>query len=215
MEPTYVVRNLIDGDVRYFALERNDQARFTGRGWRWDDQEWVDLGNATDVIHRFWQDPDFEETTTPPARLESSRDPNVVARAQRIAETAHAGQVDKSGHPYINHPRRVAERLHGDAAVAAGWLHDVLEDTPTTTDDLRAAGIPEEVIDAVVAVTKRPGESAEDYAARVRESPIGYQVKLADLDDNTDPERLTLLDDVTRSRLETKYDTMRSLVTAA
>ena len=127
--------------------------------------------------------------------------PALVETARELATHAHGAQKDKAGNPYIDHPRRVAERLEtagaSAQAVAAGWLHDVLEDTPTTAVDLAAVGIPTEVIDAVIAVTKRPGEPTEDYAARIRASALGLQVKEADLADNCDPARMALLDETT------------------
>ena len=73
-------------------------------------------------------------------------------------------------------------------------------------------GIPTEVIDAVTAVTKRPGEPTEDYAARVRASALGLQVKEADLADNCDPARMALLDENTRERLTSKYRRLRALL---
>lgn len=134
----------------------------------------------------------------------------VIAAARRIAERAHGLQVDKAGRPYIDHPRRVAERLTRDgapvAAIVAGWLHDVLEDTTLTAKDLRASGIPEAAIAAVEAVTKRSGESVEDYASRIAITPLAPEVKYADLADNTDPARVEQLDDATRERLAAKYD---------
>lgn len=142
--------------------------------------------------------------------------PALVETARQLATHAHGAQKDKAGDPYIDHPRRVAERLETTGAsaqaVAAGWLHDVLEDTPTTAADLAAVGIPTEVIDAVIAVTKCPGEPTEDYAARIRASALGLQVKEADLADNCDPARMALLDENTRERLTSKYRRMRALL---
>lgn len=135
--------------------------------------------------------------------------------ALSIAREAHEGQVDKSGHAYIEHPTRVAERLRrrypdaGTGVIAAALLHDVLEDTKLTRSDLIGRGIPSDVVDDVEAVTKRPGEPAEEYFARVRARAGARAVKHADIEDNTDPARLELLDEATRQRLTTKY--MRSL----
>ncbi|MFT4284362.1 MAG: HD domain-containing protein [Protaetiibacter sp.] len=140
----------------------------------------------------------------------------LIRTARAIAERAHGLQVDKAGMRYIDHPRRVAERLAADgapvAAIAAAWLHDVLEDTAITVDELRNEGIPEEVLSAVEAVSKRPGQDARSYAAAVLASPLGLIVKRGDLADNTDPERLERLDDTTRRRLEKKYAEMRKLL---
>lgn len=138
--------------------------------------------------------------------------------AERIATEAHEGQLDKSGRPYIEHPRRVAawaRRLNpevSDAVVQAAWLHDVLEDTSVTREDLAARGISAEVIAMVEAVTKRDGEPREAYFARVLACPGALEVKRVDLADNTAPERLGRLDDATRSHLEAKYATAFELL---
>lgn len=131
--------------------------------------------------------------------------------ALSIAREAHEGQVDKSGHAYIGHPTRVAERLRrrhpnaGAGVIAAALLHDVLEDTALTRSDLIDRGIPSDVVDDVEAVTKRAGEPAEEYFARVRARAGARAVKHADIEDNTDPARLELLDEATRQRLIAKY----------
>ena len=141
---------------------------------------------------------------------------DLVATARRIATDAHRGQTDKAGAPYIGHPARVA--AHAAAAggdervVAAAWLHDVVEDTGVTPDDLRAAGIPDDVVAAVVAVSKVAGEAMEDYVARVKRDPLAVAVKTADLADNTDPARLAALDEATRARLVAKYARVRELL---
>lgn len=141
---------------------------------------------------------------------------DLASLAQDIAVAAHRGQVDKAGRDYIDHPRRVAANVQvladrtgmprdaADAVIAAGWLHDVVEDTETNEAKLRT-DFPTEVIDAVMAVTKRSGESPEDYFSRVRSNRIAVLVKTADLADNTDPARQTLLDKETRVRLGEKY----------
>lgn len=141
---------------------------------------------------------------------------DLVTTAREIATRPHHGQADKAGAPYIGHPARVA--AHAAAAggdervVAAAWLHDVVEDTEVTPEDLRAAGVPDDVVAAVVAVSKVPGESVEGYFARVRSDPLAIAVKTADLADNTDPARLAVLDAATRERLVAKYERARRLL---
>lgn len=131
-----------------------------------------------------------------------------TGRARQIAEAAHAGQVDKAGRPYVEHVARVAARCDGrDQAVA--WLHDVLEDTPITADDLRATGIEADVIEAVKAITRARGEDPGAYYARVKSNPMALRVKHADLADNADPQRLAALDAPTRDRLTAKYASAR------
>ncbi|GAA0493741.1 hypothetical protein Ade02nite_21200 [Paractinoplanes deccanensis] len=139
-----------------------------------------------------------------------------VADADAFAEVAHFGQVDKAGLPYINHPRTVAEILaakgYGDNAVMAGLLHDVVEDTDVTLDDLRALGYPEEVVRAVDSVTRRKGESYMDLIRRAAADPIGRVVKLADVTTNGDPERLALLTAEEREWFTYKYAKARKVL---
>jgi hypothetical protein len=130
--------------------------------------------------------------------------------ARQIATAAHAGQVDKAGAPYIDHPARVARRVAatvGDEhpAVAVAWLHDVVEDTDVTFDDLAAAGLDLSQTAALAALTHRPGESRSEYIDRVTANELAVLVKRADIADNTDPQRLAALDPDTVARLEAKY----------
>lgn len=146
---------------------------------------------------------------------------SLAARAEVIARRAHEGQVDKAGNAYIHHPERVAGHVENhaapewlDEARAVAWLHDVVEDTGVSLADLREQ-FPAEVVAAVDAMTRRPGEDPDDYYARVRADRIALAVKHADLDDNTDPARLALLDDATVHRLTAKYAHAREVLGAA
>jgi (p)ppGpp synthase/HD superfamily hydrolase len=129
----------------------------------------------------------------------------VLDDAIRIAREAHAGQVDKSGKPYIDHPLRVMARVKGAHAQMAAVLHDVIEDTDVTADDLRKAGCPESVVTSVIALSKIPGEPRPSYYRRVSADPIAIIVKRADIADNTDPVRMAALDAGTQNRLREKY----------
>lgn len=100
------------------------------------------------------------------------------------------GQVDKAGQPYIHHPLRVMQNAqHPDAKIVA-VLHDILEDTATSETDLRSLGFDENIIHAVLAVTKQDGESRFQAVQRTIKNPIACEVKLADLRDNMDLSRL-------------------------
>ncbi len=129
-------------------------------------------------------------------------------RAKDIATRAHEGQVDKAGMPYIDHPRRVAERVAQvdgrPEAIAVAWLHDVVEDTGTTLDDLRAGEFSEEVVAAVDAMTRCP-DAGDEYYQRIATDDLAIVVKLADIWDNTDPDRVARLDEKDRTRLQDKY----------
>lgn len=135
-----------------------------------------------------------------------------VRTAREIAIRAHAGQVDKLGEPYIQHVSRVAAFVAGDPrAEATAWLHDVVEDTLLSTADLRGAGIAEDVIAAVAAITRRDDENEDAYLARVSANPLALKVKLeADLVDNTAPDRLARVPDDQRATLSEKYQRYRA-----
>ncbi|MEV1013852.1 HD domain-containing protein [Micromonospora sp. NPDC049801] len=139
-----------------------------------------------------------------------------VADADCLAATAHTGQVDKAGRPYIEHPRAVAAMLaeHGDNAVMAGLLHDVVEDTPITLNDLRAAGYPDEVVSAVDAVSRREGETYMDMIRRASAHPLGRLVKLADNRHNSSEERLAHLDPENAEFLRRRYAKARAVLLA-
>jgi hypothetical protein len=124
-----------------------------------------------------------------------------VARARR----AHAGQIGKAGRPHIEHPLCIMSRVCGEHEQIAAVLHDVLEDTPTTEDDLRAAGCPEPAIAAVRALTRQPAEPANGSMARTAANPIACPVKRAHIADNNGPARLALIDGATAQRLGDKY----------
>jgi (p)ppGpp synthase/HD superfamily hydrolase len=131
----------------------------------------------------------------------------IDAIADRIAVAAHAGQVDKAGADYITHPRRVAERVVPSTPEtrAAALLHDVLEDTEVSVEDLAAQGIPVEVVRALKLLDRGRSPSPERYYAAIRGNAIALAVKLADIADNSDPARLALLDEQTQPRLRRKY----------
>lgn len=139
---------------------------------------------------------------------------DIAAYAQAIARAAHEGQVDKAGQAYIAHPARLAAAVRGDDAVAVAWLHDVVEDTAVTLSDLETL-FPPEIVAAVDAITRRDGETPEEYYARIRTTPLAVTVKLADIADNADPARLALLDEKTRNRLTRKYARSLNALTSA
>lgn len=129
----------------------------------------------------------------------------IVDRARHLAICAHSGQVDKAGHPYILHVRRVAAAVAGDPnAEAVAWLHDCMEDAPWTEEKIHC-NFPSEVSLAVAALTRWRGHSAGWYYDNVRANPLALRVKLADIADNADETRLALLDTKTAARLRRKY----------
>lgn len=119
--------------------------------------------------------------------------------AIRLAVEAHYGQRDRNGQPYILHPLRMMFRLETDTERIVGVLHDVIEDTSYTEDDLRQTGYSEEILQALNCVTRREGEPYEEFVLRARANPIGRRVKLADTEDNMDLRRM---DEITPQDME-------------
>lgn len=134
--------------------------------------------------------------------------------ARAMVGTAHAGQVDKLGRDYITaHLEPIAESLaaHGEDAEMAGLLHDILEDTSVTSEELLSAGVPPHVVRAVESVSKRPGEPYEDLIERAAADPLGRLVKLADNARNLESnDALSQTDPETASRLREKYERARA-----
>lgn len=112
-----------------------------------------------------------------------------VAAARALAETAHAGQTDRAGKPYIDHPARVAARLDAPEAQVAGWLHDVVEDAAVPLDAIADRFGPDTAA-AVDALTRREGEAWRAYIERVQAHPLARLVKISDLIDNSNLSRL-------------------------
>ncbi|AYD04045.1 HD domain-containing protein [Neorhizobium sp. NCHU2750] len=108
-----------------------------------------------------------------------------LKKAIDIAMQAHEGQSSKTGGPFIDHVRRVAEHVTGEDETLVAWLHDVVEKGPGWTfEKLREEGFSEHVIDAVDAMSKRDGEDYFDFVRRSIENPLARPVKYADLTDN-------------------------------
>lgn len=114
-----------------------------------------------------------------------------IEKALQIAAQAHEGQKDKSGEPYILHPLRAMMSVQGEEAQIVAVLHDVIEDTSVTVDDLRRAGISEKVVAALLCVTHGKEPYAE-YVVRCKGNEIARRVKLADLEDNSRLDRSIL-----------------------
>ncbi|HLU10076.1 MAG TPA: GTP pyrophosphokinase [Oceanobacillus sp.] len=119
-----------------------------------------------------------------------------------FATEAHRGQVDKAGVPYILHPLRMMCRQQNDTERIIALLHDVIEDTDYTFDDLRRMGYEEEIIEAVDCLTRRDDETYEAFIQRIKTNPLARRVKLADLQDNMDLRRIRLLQEHDLERLQ-------------
>ena len=137
-----------------------------------------------------------------------------IERAIEIAANAHAGQRDKAGQPYIFHPLRVMFRVNGEHEQMAAVLHDVVEDTAITIDDLAREGFPSEVLRAIAALTKLPGETRLEAAARAAADPVARKVKLADNAENMDLSRIPNPTEKDYARCR-EYEEVRALLLAA
>ncbi|MCA9792694.1 MAG: HD domain-containing protein [Candidatus Eremiobacteraeota bacterium] len=116
-----------------------------------------------------------------------------LEEAIALAVSAHRGQKDKAGQPYILHPLRMMLAVEGEHARMAAVLHDVVEDTEVSLEQLQAEGFPAEVVEAVDGLTRRADESYDEFIERAAVNPIARVVKKADLEDNMDLRRLAEL----------------------
>lgn len=141
--------------------------------------------------------------------MSESREMREVAmlnKAIEIANRAHAGQVDKAGAPYILHPLRVMMTRSNEIERICAVMHDVVEDSDMTFDELRVEGFSEDVITVLDCLTKRTGESYDDFIDRILVNETACHVKLADLCDNMDISRITNPTEKDRERIKKYQD---------
>lgn len=125
-------------------------------------------------------------------------------KALKLCFEAHKNQADKSGMPYVFHPFHLAEQMTDEKTTVVALLHDVIEDTNYTFDDLRKIGFEKDVIDAIALLTHNSDTPYMEYVARIKTNPIARAVKLADLQHNSDLTRLNVVDEKALKRKE-KY----------
>ncbi|WP_271894336.1 GTP pyrophosphokinase [Candidatus Phyllobacterium onerii] len=128
-----------------------------------------------------------------------------LEQAISIAASAHAGYLADDEEPYIFHPLRVMLALDAEDERIVGILHDVVEKTPWTLDNLRSEGLPGHILEAIDSVSRRQGEEYFDFVLRTRENSLGRRVKIADLKDNIEKVRSHLEDPGAREKLA-KYE---------
>lgn len=127
----------------------------------------------------------------------------MINTALQIAVAAHRGQLEKNGNPYVFHPIRIMLKMPTIETKVVALLHDVVEDTTITIDYLREV-FPEEITDAVMAITKSGLQTYDDYLATVKANEIARIVKLGDLEDNMDLSRIPKLSEADYTRTK-KY----------
>lgn len=128
----------------------------------------------------------------------------LTKKALKLCFEAHKDQKDKSGLPYVFHPFHLAEQMSTEEATVVALLHDVIEDTDYTIEDLIKMGYSKEITDAIALMTHAKNVDYMDYVRVIKENPIARAVKLADLRHNSDLTRLDVVDEKALARKE-KY----------
>jgi (p)ppGpp synthase/HD superfamily hydrolase len=128
----------------------------------------------------------------------------LIEKSLLIALRAYAGKTDKAGREYILHPLRVMAKMETEMEMSAALLHDVIEDSEITAQDLLDEGIPAEVVEAVRCLTKNENEEYMAFIARAKRNKLAAKVKMADIEDNIDVLRLASLNEYDLARIQ-KY----------
>ena len=137
----------------------------------------------------------------------------MTRKAMKLAYDAHHGQLDKAGVPYVFHPLHLAESMTDETSCTVALLHDVVEDTSLTFEDLQAAGFPETVLAPLRLLTHAKEVPYMDYIHALKDDPVARRVKLADLAHNSDTSRLEVLPQGAAYKLEL-YRQSTALLTA-
>ena len=127
---------------------------------------------------------------------------NLTKKALKICFNAHINQVDKTGLPYVFHPFHLAEQMNSEDEVCVALLHDTVEDTDITFEDLINEGFNDNIISALKLLTHNDDTPYMDYIYKIKTNPIARKVKLADLYHNSDLTRL----DLTVDKIPPKYE---------
>lgn len=130
---------------------------------------------------------------------------DMVGKAIEVAVKAHKNQPDKSGMPYILHPLRVMLEFKDPVLMSIAVLHDVVEDTSVTIQDLRDMGFTERILRGVEDMTHKKETSREEYYSKIKKNHDAREVKIKDVFDNISPDRMGLLTPADRIRLTIKY----------
>ena len=133
-------------------------------------------------------------------------------KAIGLASKAHAGQRDKAGQPYILHPLRLMLRFQEEIERIVAVLHDVVEDSEVTLDDLRELGFSEQVIGAIDCLSRRVGESYDEFLLRVASNELARKIKIEDLKDNLDLTRVAALSDKDLARVAKYHKALIALL---
>ncbi len=135
----------------------------------------------------------------------------LTKKAMKLCFKAHKDQVDKSGLPYVFHPFHLAEQMQDEATTITALLHDVVEDSDYTLQDLIDMGFPKEVTDAIALMTHDDAVPYLDYVRNLKDNPVARAVKLADLKHNSDLSRLDVINEKALKRVEKYHKAIRIL----
>ncbi|MCS3472907.1 (p)ppGpp synthase/HD superfamily hydrolase [Pseudomonas sp. JUb42] len=137
---------------------------------------------------------------------------SILDAAVALACRVHAGQVDKSGKPYILHPLRLMLKFEDVDEQVVSVLHDVVEDGDVTLEELRELGVSSAAVAAIDCLSKREGELYEDFIARIKPNDLARRVKIADIRDNMDLTRLPQVSDKDLQRVAKYHRALRELM---
>jgi len=137
----------------------------------------------------------------------------LIETSLAIALRAYTGKTDKAGQDYIHHPLRLMAKMTTDYEMSVALLHDVIEDSDITAADLLAEGIPDEVVEAILHLTKQAGENYPTFVLRAKQNPLARKVKIADIEDNINVLRLLTLSEKDLARIA-KYHAAWRVLTA-
>lgn len=136
---------------------------------------------------------------------------SLTKKALKLCFNTHKDQVDKSGMPYVFHPFHLAEQMDDELSTVCALLHDVVEDSETTLDDLSNMGFPKEVIEVLSLLTHADDVSYMDYVREIKKNPIATKVKIADLKHNSDSTRVESADERMLERWQKYAEAIRIL----
>jgi len=139
---------------------------------------------------------------------------NILYKAIEVANKAHSEQVDKAGQPYILHPLRLMLKFEQTNEMVVAVLHDVVEDSNVSLDDLLSHGFSRTVVEAIDCLSRRDGESYENFINRISENGLARKIKIEDLKDNMDLTRLDSVTDKDLARIDKYHSALRMLLAA-
>jgi (p)ppGpp synthase/HD superfamily hydrolase len=128
-----------------------------------------------------------------------------------ISSRAHASQIDKAGQPYILHPLRIMFKFQSEHERIVAVLHDVIEDSEISLDDLKRLGFSTTIIEAIDCLTKRNGETYEEFISRVSLNDLARKIKIEDIRDNMDLTRIDSINDIDLARIKKYHRALKFL----